>query len=64
MKEIVEILKEQTKEFKETYISLTEDWSKKEFERLSKVKENDVVNERGFVNRSGRKGIYKTSQSF
>lgn len=64
MKQIVEVLKKETKEFKSKYISLTEDWSKKEFKRLSDVKESDIVNERGFVNRSGRKEHTKASFSY
>ena len=64
MNQIVEVLKKETKEFKSKYISLTDDWAKKEFKRLSDVKENDIVNERGFVNRSGRKEHTKASFAY
>jgi len=64
MKKIVEILKKETVSLKKQYVEMTEKWAVKEFNRMKSVKESDIINERGFKNRSGKMEHTKASYAY
>ena len=64
MKKIVEILKKETKSLKNQYVEMTKKWATKEFNRIKSIKEIDIINERGWKNRSGRMEHTKASDAY
>jgi hypothetical protein len=64
MKDIVNVLKAETKTLKFQYIEMTKKWANDEYNRLGKINETDVVKERGFRNSFGRMEHTKASYTY
>lgn len=53
MEKIIKILEEETNSLKVQYIEMTKNWAEKEFLRILSIKEIDLINRKGWKNRSG-----------
>jgi hypothetical protein len=61
---LIEILKAETETLKIQFIELTGNWACNEFKKLELVKEQAIINSKGFKNRSGNMEHTKASFSY